>query len=196
MTLFIMLVSGFVSYELFSEWKAAQAGYLWVPHTFAEMTGLAAHEGLFKGIWMLLVVPFVLWMLLGGLVVLLRGAANLGEAWRRLALPLVVVIAAGHMAKGLAKIASWGGYLPMALTEPSGTGTALAITAGTMNKPASLLSITVVSVVSLLLLLTMGYYSVRESRLAAPETHRSRVPSIVLVTLASAFLVLGWGFLQ
>jgi polyferredoxin len=109
MTLFIMLVSGFVTYELFSEWKAAQAVYLWVPHTVAEASGLGSYEGWIKGIWMLFAVPIVLWLVLGGLVVVLRGTRNLSEAWRRLALPLAVVIAAGHMAKGLAKLASWGG---------------------------------------------------------------------------------------
>ncbi len=196
MTLFIILVSGFVTYELFSEWKAAQATYLWVPHAVAEASGLGSYEGWIKGLWMLFVVPSVLWLILGGFVVVLRGAQNLGEAWRRLAFPLVVVIAAGHMAKGLAKLASWGGYLPMALKEPSGTETALAITAGTMDKPASMMSITVVSVLSLMLLLMMGYYGLRESRLADPETHRSRVPSIVLAALASGFLILGWGVLR
>jgi hypothetical protein len=193
-TLFIMLVSGFVTYELFSEWKAAQAIYLWVPHTVTEATELGSYEGWVKGIWMLFVVPLVLWPVLGGLVVLLRGAPNLGVAWRRLALPLVVVIAAGHMAKGLAKIASWGGYLPMAIKEPRGAETALAITAGTIEKPASLIPMGVVSVLSLLLLAAMGYFSLRESRLADPDTHKSRLPSILLVTLTSAYLIFGWAF--
>jgi hypothetical protein len=112
-----------------------------------------------------------------------------------LALPLAVVIAAGHMAKGLAKINSWGGYLPMAVKEPRGTETALAITAGTMDKPASLIPMVVVSVLGLLLIAMMGYYSLRESRVADAETHKSRVPLILLAALASAFLVFGWGFL-
>ncbi len=107
---------------------------------------------------------------------------------------LVVVIAAGHMAKGLAKLASWGGYLPMAISEPRGAESAQAITAGTMDKPASLVPSVVVSVLSLVLLLTMAYFSLRESRLADPETHKSRVPSVLLVTLGSAFLIFGWGF--
>lgn len=104
-------------------------------------------------------------------------------------------IAAGHMAKGLAKIASWGGYLPMAIKEPQGAETALAITAGTMGKPASMLPMDVVSVLSLFLLVTMAYFSLRESRLADTDTHKSRVPSILLATFASAYLIFGWGFL-
>ena len=194
-TLFIMLVSGFVTYELFSEWKTAQAIYLWVPHTMAETIGLADQEGWIKGVWMLFVVPPLMWLALGGLVVLLRGARSIGEAWRRLALPLVVVIAAGHMAKGLAKISSWGGYLPMAIREPRGSETALAITTGSLDKPGPLMPKVVVSVLSLLLLAIMIYFSLRQSRLADPDTHPSRVPSILLAALASGFLIFGWGFL-
>ena len=63
-----------------------------------------------------------------------------------------------------------------------------------MDKPVSLMPIAMVSVLSLLLLATMGHFSVRESRLADPERHKSRVPSIILVVAASAFLVFGWGF--
>jgi polyferredoxin len=76
-TLFIMLVSGFVTYELFSEWKAAQTMYLWVPHTLAETIGLGAHEGWIKGIWMLFVVPLLLWLVLGGLIMQLFLARSL-----------------------------------------------------------------------------------------------------------------------
>jgi len=195
-TLFVMLVSGFVAYELFSEWKSAQAAFLWVPQTVARTTGLASFEGWIKGIWMLLVVPLGVWSVLGGLVLLFRGAGSLAEAWKRLALPLAVVIAAGQMAKGLAKFVSWGGYLPGALQDPRGTETALAISAGQIDKPASLLSLAVVSVVSLMLLAAMAWFGIRESRLADPRTHRSRVPSILLAAAASAYLIFGWGFLQ
>jgi polyferredoxin len=195
-TLFVMLVSGFVAYELFSEWKAAKAVFLWVPQTVAELGGLAPYEGWIKGIWMLGVVPLAVWSVLGGLVLLFRGAANLGDAWRRLALPLTVIVAAGHMAKGLAKLVSWGGYLPSALQAPTGTDAAVAITAGAMDKPAALLPLPIVSEVSLILLAAMAYFGVRESRLADPATHKSRVPSLVLATAASGFLIYGWGFLQ
>jgi len=195
-TLFVMLISGFVTYELFSEWKAAQAAFLWVPHAAAELSGLASFEGWIKGIWTLFVVPVVVWCVLGGLVLVLGGAATLAEAWRRLALPLAIVIVASQMAKAVAKFVSWGGYLPWALREPTGTETAMAITSGALDKPASLLSLTVVSVISLILLATMAYFGLRESRLADPSTHRSRVPSLLLATIAAGFLIFGWGFLQ
>lgn len=193
-TLFVMLVSGFVAYELFSEWKAAKAVFLWAPTVTTEALGLSHHAGgWIKGIWMLGVVPLVLWLVLGAVVLLSRGAGSLQEAWRRLALPLAVVLAAGHMAKGLAKMASWGGYLPMALSQPNGQDNALAITQETLSKPASLLPMSVVCVTSLVLVLGALHYGLRESRLADAATHRGRMAAIWIVGLVSAFLVLGWG---
>jgi hypothetical protein len=111
-TLFVMLVSGFVAYELCTEWDAAKAAFLWVPKHVGESLGMTAHEGWIKGVWMLVIFPFTVWLLLGATVLATRGAATMGEAWRRLALPLVVVLAAGHMAKGLAKVSSWGDTCP------------------------------------------------------------------------------------
>ena len=116
----------------------------------------------------------------------------MSEAWRRLALPLAVVVAAGHMAKGLAKIGSWGGYLPLALQEPTGTEHALAITAGDLSKPGSILPMAAVSVVGLIVIVAMSYFALRESRIADSATHRGRIAPIVLVAMASVFLVIGW----
>ena len=193
LTLFVILVSGFVGYELCSEWAAAKTVFNWVPVAIAKAVGVPAYEGWIKGVWMLGAFPAVIWSLLGGLVLLLRGAATLGEALRRLALPLAVIISAGHMAKGLAKVASWGGYLPFALRDPVGVETALRMSDGTLSAPSPILSMTVVWPVSALLVLVMILFAIRESRLADPTTHSARIPAILVVGLASLFLAIGWG---
>jgi len=192
--LFIMLVSGFVTYELCSEWKAAKAIFLWLPTTLTKTLGMADFSGWIKGVCMLFIYPPILWLMLGLLVLLFRGASTLGEAWRRLALPLAVVVAAGHMAKALAKFTSWSGYLPFALQDPTGVKNAVAIADGTVAKPVSLLPISVVSAIGVLLLLTMLGFALRESRLADPTTHRSRIVPITLAGLAIGILIFGWAF--
>jgi hypothetical protein len=192
-TLFVMLVSGFVAYELCSEWKAAKAVFLWAPETAVAALHLSKESaGWLTGLWRLAVVPLALWLALGGIVRLLGGARSMAEAWRRLALPMVVLIAAGHMAKGLAKLASWAGYLPLALGEPGGLEHATAIASGTVAPPQHLLPMSVIAAVGCALLLLMGYYSLRESRLADESTHSSRIPAVLLTELLSLFLVLGW----
>jgi len=191
--LFVMMASGFVSYELCTEWPAAKAAFLWIPERVAPVLGLGAGNGWIKGMWTLFFFPLFLWLVLGIAVRAGGSASTLKEAWRRLALPLAVVVAAGHMAKGLAKVASWGGFLPGALRDPVGTDTALAIVAGDLPTPAPLVALPWVSTIGVLLIVLAGFFSVREARLADPGTRRRL--TVPLLALASCYglIVLGWG---
>lgn len=190
--LFVMLVSGFVAYELCTEWHAAKAVFLWTPQHVATWLGLDAGNGWVKGAWTLAAMPAALWLVLGGMAVATGGARTLGEAWRRLALPVVVVVAAGHMAKGLAKISTWGGFLPGAGADPDGAETALALTAGTQAAPAALFSPVTVVAVSLALLVAGTAFGIREARLADPANGGRLAPVILAVGAAAAVVVLGW----
>ena len=195
-TAFVVLVSGFVVYELCTEWPAAKSAFLWVPARAGESLGLSAGNGWVKGVWMLVVLPLFLWCGLGALAVLLGGAKNMAQAWRRLALPLVVVVAAGHMAKGLAKIVSWGGFLPRALSDPHGTETARAITEGTVDAPGPLLDGLWVSLAAVGLLLDAGAFAVREARKANPDGGERLATPILLLTLGFGFLASGWSLVS
>lgn len=122
------------------------------------------------------------------------GGPTLPDAARRLALPAVVVIAAGHMAKGLAKFTSWGAFLPHALDEPTGTDTALMISSGSMESPGPWLAMPWVSAVGVLLVVGSPYLAIREARLANPDT--AGRPAVPTLALAGCFglIVFGWGF--
>ena len=192
-TLFVMLVSGFVIRELCSEWSTAQAVFLWVPEEVAKWLGLSAYAGWIEGAWTLFAVPLGAWTILGVSALVSRGASGLADAWRRLALPLAVVIAAGHMCKGLAKAASWAGFLPLAIQDPDGVRTAMALSAKAIPQPAALLPMVVVSVMAGLLVLTGACFALGEFRLIYPETHRRYRPALVVIAACFAFIVLGWG---
>lgn len=191
--LFILLALGFVSYEVCTEWPAAKAVFLWVPQQVATALGLAAGNGWVKGVWMLSVMPAALALVLAAVVRVTGAAASLGEAWRRLALPLVVVVAGGHMAKGLAKIVSWGGYLPGALQDPVGTDTARAITAGTASSPGSLLAMPWVAGISLVLIALASAFAVREARKANPVVAGRLAIPVLALGATYGLIVLGWG---
>jgi hypothetical protein len=195
-TLFVMLVSGFVTSELFSEWSAAQAVFLWTPEALANSIGVTAYAGWIEAVWTLFVVPIIVWSILGVLVVVARGATNLGEAWRRLALPLAVVIAAGHMSKGLAKVVAWIGFVPLAAKDPFGMETARAIASKGLPQPSLLLPMIVVSVLAMSLILAGGFFALREARLAQPGVHRRYYAPVLAVSAMFCFIVFGWGFLQ
>ena len=192
--LFVMLVSGFVSYEVCTEWATARAAFLWVPEHGATLLGLRADNGWAKGLWMLFLYPLALWSLLSIVTRLLGGAGSLPEAAQRLALPLVVVVAAGHMAKGLAKFTSWGAFLPHALAEPGGNVTSLMITNGSLEAPGRWLAMPWVSAIGVLLVAAAAYIAMREARLANPSTAgRLAVPTLALAG-CFGLIVFGWGF--
>ncbi|MBM4088606.1 MAG: 4Fe-4S binding protein, partial [Planctomycetes bacterium] len=127
--LFLIVLSGYVGYELCSEWKAAQGVFLWVPEKAAALFGLTSTVGWVKGAWTVVLVPLLFWTVLSMPVLLLGGAKTMSEAWRRLALPMTFILAAGHLAKGLAKSAQWAGYSVLAWQDPTGISAAQAIVA-------------------------------------------------------------------
>lgn len=193
-TLFVMLVSGFVTWELCSEWPAAEAVFLRPPALAAAVLGMPGMIGWLKGIWALVVVPAGLWLLLAGLVRLLGERAAVALILRRLALPMAVVIAAGHMSKGVAKFVSWAPFLPSALREPDGLATVQAITTKSMTAPAAWLGHSTVAAVSLVLVALAVPVAIREYRLARrgePAGWRAAIPLAAFATMFG-LIIAGW----
>jgi hypothetical protein len=192
LTLFVILVSGFVTHELCTEWSAAGTIFLWIPERATAYLGAPQLAGWMEGVWTLLVFPVLLWLFLGGVAQLTGGAATILESWRRLTLPMAAIVSAGHMAKGLAKINSWAGFLPSALKDPFGAKTVLGIISGKIQAPVPLLSSSVISIVAFALIMAGLYFAIRESRLANPAVSRQWfVPKFTLAALF-ALIVLGW----
>jgi hypothetical protein len=86
--------------------------------------------------------------------------------WRRLALPMAVVVAGGHMTKALAKFASWSVFLPHAVSDERSIRTAAAISSHALGKPEALLPLPAISVIGILVLVAGLGYAIRETRLA------------------------------
>lgn len=193
-TLFVMLVSGFVTWELFTEWPAAEKVFSMPPVWLANALGWSAAVGWIKGIWALAIVPLVLWSLLAGAVRLLGAKETMLSIWRRMALPLAVVISVGHMSKGLAKFASWSPFLPTALSEPTGLETVKAITASSMAVPSAWLGLSTVAVVCLPLVGVALALGLREYRLAhrdEPMNWRAVFPIAAFAAMCGLIIV-GW----
>ena len=189
LTIFVMVVSGFVTYELCGVWKAAEPVFLWAPKQASAALNAGAAAGWIQGLWIIAVVPLLLWLVLGLVTRALGGAASLGEAWRRLALPMAIVVAAGHVSKGLEKSTSWIGFLPHALREPTGVDTVLRMTAETLPQPPAWLSPPALSAITMTLMALAVLLAFREARLADAAGFRRRLPAIVLLGGFHLFLV-------
>jgi hypothetical protein len=193
-TLFIMLLSGFVVYELCTEWKSAQDVFLAAPRWASAMIGVAWLGGYVNGLWSMVVVPLVLWSGAALLARMLGERAGIGDIWRRMALPVAVVAAAGHMAKGLAKFVSWAQFLPGAIGDPSGADTAAAIAGKSMLAPAPIMGFGIVAALSLALMLVACIYAIREARLAQDDgpMRASRLAPMLALSMFLVLLVVGW----
>jgi polyferredoxin len=194
LTIFVMLVSGFVIGELFSEWPVGEEYFLAAPLSLAAKLGIGAHAGWIEGAWSLAVVPLVLWSLLAGVATALGTRESFGALWRQMALPMAVVISAGHMSKGLAKFVSWAAFLPEALRRTDAAETARAIASKSMATPTPLLPMSVVAVVAFALIVAAFVYSVREYKIASrPGTPRiGAIAFLAPVALSLLGIVTCW----
>lgn len=143
---------------------------------------------------MICVYPLVLWSILGILSLLTGRSTSLTNSWRLLALPLAVIVSAGHMAKGLAKFTSWISFLPYAVKDPSGIKTASEITSKIISQPAPILFMPFVSIIGIMLIIAGTYFGIREARLANPETYRQRLVPKFMVSILFIFIIAGWEF--
>lgn len=192
LTIFVMIVSGFVTYELSGVWKAAEPVFLWVPNHVADAIQAGAARGWIQGLWTIVVWPLALWLALGAVTLVTRGAKFLSEAWRRIALPLAVVDATDHMAKALEKFTSWAGFLPYAWAQPTGVQTALQMQAKALPQPAAWFNLPTLSLAGIALVALGVCLALREARLASPDKPHSRYAAAFLLGVFYFFLVLGW----
>jgi polyferredoxin len=168
-TLFIMMVSGFVAYEISGFWPTVKSAFLWAPAQVGETLGLGADNGWLKGLWMLFVFPMLLWTALGLVAMPFVRSWNLGAMWRRMALPASLIIMAAHMTKAIEKLATWGGYLPLALRDPAGETTARGITDKALASPAAIIGMPVIFSIGTILLIAALYLMRREFVLHAEK---------------------------
>jgi len=196
-TVFVMMVSGFVTGELCSEWPLAKSVFLWIPEHFTECFNLSSVGGWIEGVWMIGIYPLLLWFVLGILAAFNSDNAFVViRSWRLLALPLAVIVSTGHMAKGLAKFISWVGFLPYACKDPLGIKTALEMSSKTIRQPVSLISMTIISILGMILVITGMYFAVREAKLANPETYYLRLAPKLILGVFFAFIIFGWGYMR
>lgn len=192
---FVMVASGFVISELCSESPAAKKIFTAPPQWVAAQLGWPAGGGWIEGVWTLVVVPAVVWLVLAAALRLSGEKGRLPDLWQRLALPVAVVVAAGHMSKALAKFVSWIPFLPGAWRDPAGVETARAITQKAVPAPVAWVPLSVVTGIGLVLLVAALVVAIREYRLARRGQAGAGRGAWPLSMLAAGFagLIASWG---
>ncbi len=162
-TLFVMMLSGFVAYEISGFWSALRAAFLWAPLLADKLLAPAVSFAWLKGIWTIAVFPLLLWSIMALPGRFLQRSGRVIDIWKRMAYPVSMILAALHMTKALEKLATWAGYLPYALREVSGEVTVRAIGNRGMAMPAPLAEMSTILAVGVMLLAASMYLIRREA---------------------------------
>ena len=138
---FIVLVSGFVIYEILSEWSVSFAILMWVPDRCIDALGITGSMANFvSATIMFVVVPILGLLVVAALAKFASGrkAAPFGATVKTFALALLPTIAGAHIIKSLLRMASRIPYWRGALSDPKGIETAKKLTSGTLVPDYSL----------------------------------------------------------
>ncbi|MCK4294679.1 MAG: 4Fe-4S binding protein [Planctomycetes bacterium] len=128
---FIVLVSGFVVYEILSEWKASKHILTWVPDHIADALGIAGPmAGFVSAVVMFVIFPGILFLTVGVLAKVLSGGA--GAVVKTFALLVLPTMAGAHLIKAILKMTSRIPYWPYVFSDPKGVATAQKILDGTL----------------------------------------------------------------
>jgi ferredoxin len=127
---FILLVSGFVVYEILSEWSVSKAVLTWLPRHFVSALGITGPmTALVSAIVMFIAFPCAL-LLAVVLLAKIRSTVLAGTIAKTLALLLLATMASAHLTKAILKMTSRIPYWPHALSDPKGIVTAQEILGG------------------------------------------------------------------
>jgi len=132
---FILLVSGFVVYEILSEWSVSLAILMWVPDRCTHALGIIGSMANFvSATIMFVILPVLVLLVVVALAGLASGrrAAPFGAAVKTFALLLLPTIAGAHIIKSLLRMSSRVPYWRHAISDPKGIETAQRIVAGTL----------------------------------------------------------------
>ncbi|MBS3946321.1 MAG: hypothetical protein KGZ42_12530 [Melioribacter sp.] len=165
--------------------------FIFIPESFVKLINIYQLSGFIEGIWTLLVFPLLVWSFLGVLAKHTKGADRITDAWRKLALPLVIIISAGHLTKAVAKLNAWINFLPGSINDPSGLSSLKYIADG-IGVPGLMVSNQIVSIIGLFLLSTGFIYLMREEKIINKNSFTRLIPKLVLFILYG-IIVMGIG---
>ncbi|MCK4578986.1 MAG: 4Fe-4S binding protein [Candidatus Marinimicrobia bacterium] len=129
---FLVVVSGFVVYEILSEWSVTKGLLLALPASFSTQLGITGiWTGTTNALLLFVLFPLVFVGLFGGIRKIVSGEP-FKHALSAIVLALLPVMAAMHLLKSMLKMTSRLPYLSHALNDPKGIKTANMLVNGSL----------------------------------------------------------------
>ncbi len=186
---FVMLALGFVAHEVIGEVKWLDSIFHLVPLWLSSLVpGLPF--GWFEVLWFLVLFPFVFWAAIAGLSYLTGRRAGLRSLLLAVATGAAPVVAVAHLAKAVAKLSSWGGFLPLSLRDPQGLDTFQRLADQSLSTPTAIFGLSLLGWVMLALILFVAWRAWRwAGQMPAEILTAARCGMLSSMLLFSATLV-------
>ncbi|RJO66572.1 MAG: hypothetical protein C4523_12100 [Myxococcales bacterium] len=153
---FVLIAAGFVAHDTIGESDPLERLFHAAPDTLAAAFP-AIGFGWWEALWFLGLFPLALWGIILAASYMIGKKAAFRDTLFTVALAAAPVVAVAHLGKALAKLSSWGGFLPLALSDPSGELTLRGFADHSLSKPASMLPFSVIGTGVLALLLAIAW---------------------------------------
>ena len=194
---FILLVSGFVVYEILSEWSVSLAILMWVPDRCTYAFGITGTMANFvSATIMFVVLPVLVLLVVGALAKLASGRkpAPFGATVKTFALLLLPTIAGAHIIKSIIKMSSRIPYWRHALSDPKGIETAQRIVAAKLVLDKSVMdtldpAVSFISAAVLIVALAATVMIFRRS--VVVQKHSPGVKAVLLLSVMAYWSIFG-----
>ena len=123
---FCLVVSGFVVYEVFTEWGTTTELLLWTPSRVVQLLGAsgALGHGMVNSLTLFVALPALFWLLPFVVFRLAGGRLQLSDYLLRFGIAFIPIMAAAHAVKALLKMTSRIPYWEHVVSDPHGVETA------------------------------------------------------------------------
>ncbi len=189
--IFILIALGFVAHEVIGEVKWFDAIFHAIP-TSINAWFPSVSFGWFEALWFLVLFPVMMFWIIALISRIFGYRGRIGSLFLAAATGAAPVVAIAHLAKAVAKMSAWGGYLPQAIRDPQGMETLRAILSKSTPSPAGLLGLSCVGWIMLALILLMAWKSWKWSRQASVEATGAALAGLVSSAVLFTTVLVIW----
>jgi len=192
--LFLVIITGFMTYELTLN-NAVKEIFLTVPAWAAHLRGAANPywKGFFKGMWVLVVFPSIIWLTFAALFRLLSHRKSLLFYFKTYAVSFIPILVAAHLSKALDKWNAWLKGIRLPFNDPFGVETFAAIyLRDSMTEPGKIIAPNTLRWLPLLILAVgaiVTVYKITQVNTYLTETSGIRAESSRIVPFIMALFI-------
>ena len=122
---FVLIVSGFVIYEILSEWSVSKEILIFLPNIISDTLAISSPFifGLIKSTIIFGVIPLIIWLIPFAIVKILGTSIKLKDYLLQFGIAFIPIMAAAHLSKAILKTTSRVPYFEHLLEDFTGMST-------------------------------------------------------------------------